>query len=137
MPRCNYFFMFLAGPCPVETGRKLKVHKMFNLRPLSAGWLVQIRTINFLIGSKSKTSQETYKTISIFKSKFNRKKCLNTEFYLVCIFPYSVKIRENTDQKKSIFGYFSCSDYYLLFVQLKAVYRIFLTQKDVLLSKST
>ena len=28
------------------------------------------------------------------------KKCPNTEFFLACIFPYSVQIRENTDQKK-------------------------------------
>ena len=26
--------------------------------------------------------------------------CPNTEFFLVCIFPYSVRMRENTDQKK-------------------------------------
>ena len=29
------------------------------------------------------------------------KKCLNTEFFLVCIFSYSVRIRENMDQKKT------------------------------------
>ena len=27
-------------------------------------------------------------------------KCPNTEFFLVCIFLYSVQIQENTDQKK-------------------------------------
>ena len=29
-----------------------------------------------------------------------REKCPNTEFFLVRIFPYSVQMRENTDQKK-------------------------------------
>ena len=29
-----------------------------------------------------------------------RQKCPNTEFFLVRIFPYSVQIREDTDQKK-------------------------------------
>ena len=32
-----------------------------------------------------------------------------TEFFLFPIFPYSVQIRENTDQKYSVFGHFSCS----------------------------
>ena len=50
-----------------------------------------------------------------------RKKCSNTDFFLARIFPYleygdllrktlySVQIRENKDQKNSIFGYFSHS----------------------------
>ena len=29
-----------------------------------------------------------------------REKCPNTEFFLVCIFLYSVRIQENTDQKR-------------------------------------
>ena len=41
-------------------------------------------------------------------------KCPNTEFFLVCIFPYSVRIRENTDQKKlrtwTIFTQCPCSN---------------------------
>ena len=41
----------------------------------------------------------------IFNKKFStqltlREKSPNTEFFLVCIFPYSVQIRENMDQKK-------------------------------------
>ena len=42
-------------------------------------------------------------------------KCPNTEFFLVCIFPYldwipySVQMRENTDQKNFVFGQFSSS----------------------------
>ena len=42
----------------------------------------------------------------IFRSNSNFEKqtlcemCPNTDFFLVRIFPYSVKIRENTDQKK-------------------------------------
>ena len=35
-----------------------------------------------------------------------RKKCLNAEFFVVRIFPYLVQIRENTDQKNSVFGHF-------------------------------
>ena len=38
-----------------------------------------------------------------------REKCPNMEFFLVCIFPYSVRIRENTNQKISVFGHFSHS----------------------------
>ena len=30
-----------------------------------------------------------------------REKCPNTEFFLVCIFPWSVRIRQNMDQKKT------------------------------------
>ena len=29
-----------------------------------------------------------------------REKCPSTEFFLVCIFPYSVRMQANTDQKK-------------------------------------
>ena len=36
-----------------------------------------------------------------------REKCPNTQFFLVRIFPYSVRMRENTD---SVFGHFSRSD---------------------------
>ena len=39
-----------------------------------------------------------------------REKCPNTEFFLVRIFQYSVRIQENMDQKKSLFGHFSCSE---------------------------
>ena len=39
--------------------------------------------------------------------------CPNTELFLVRIFPqskrYSVRMRENTDQKTSVFGHFSRS----------------------------
>ena len=51
-----------------------------------------------------------------------REKCPNTEFFLVRIFPYSdwirkspysVRIRENMDQKKLLFGHFSRSGYKL------------------------
>ena len=37
-------------------------------------------------------------------------KCPNAKFFLVRIFPYSVRILENTDQKKLLFGQFSQSD---------------------------
>ena len=42
------------------------------------------------------------------------KKCPNTEYFLVCILPYSEipQIGENTDQKNSVFGHFSKSDWY-------------------------
>ena len=36
-----------------------------------------------------------------------REKCPNTEFFLVRIFPYSVRVRENTEQKKLHIGHFS------------------------------
>ena len=38
-----------------------------------------------------------------------RKKCTNTVYFLVHIFLYSDRIQENTDQKKLVFGHFSCS----------------------------
>ena len=38
-----------------------------------------------------------------------REKCPSMEFFLVRISPYSDRIRENTDQKKSVFGHFSHS----------------------------
>ena len=38
-----------------------------------------------------------------------RKKCPNTEFFLLHIFPYSVEMRENTDQKNFVFAHFSRS----------------------------
>ena len=38
-----------------------------------------------------------------------REKCSNTEFFLVRIFPYLDRIRENTDQKNSVFRHFSRS----------------------------
>ena len=41
------------------------------------------------------------------------KKCPNTEFFLLCIFPYSVQIQENTDQKKPRMLFIQC--YYLSF----------------------
>ena len=37
-------------------------------------------------------------------------KCPNREFFLVCIFLYSVKIQENADQKVSVLGHFPRSD---------------------------
>ena len=37
-------------------------------------------------------------------------KCPNTEFFLVRIFPYSVQMLENMDQKISVFGQFSRSE---------------------------
>ena len=49
--------------------------------------------------------------ISTAKRSF-REKCPNTEFLLVRIFPYSVQMRENRDQKNSVFGQFSRSGYY-------------------------
>ena len=36
-----------------------------------------------------------------------REKCPSTEFFLVLIFPYSVRVRENTEQKKLHIGHFS------------------------------
>ena len=30
----------------------------------------------------------------------HREKCSNTEFFLVCVFLYSLQIQENTDQRK-------------------------------------
>ena len=36
-----------------------------------------------------------------------REKCPNTEFFLVRIFPYSVRVWENTEQKKPHIGHFS------------------------------
>ena len=39
-----------------------------------------------------------------------REKCPKAEFFLIHIFPYLLQIRENTDHKNSIFGYFSSSD---------------------------
>ena len=36
-----------------------------------------------------------------------REKCPNTELFLVCIFLYSMRIQETTDQKNSVFGHFS------------------------------
>ena len=39
-----------------------------------------------------------------------REKCPNTEFSLVHILSYSVRIKENRDRKNFIFGPFSCSD---------------------------
>ena len=38
------------------------------------------------------------------ESEALREKCSNTEFFLVRIFPYSVRIWENTDQKKLRIG---------------------------------
>ena len=38
-----------------------------------------------------------------------REKCPNTEFFLVRIFLYSVRIQENKDQKNSVFRHFSRS----------------------------
>ena len=38
-----------------------------------------------------------------------REKCPNTEFFLVRILLYQVRIHENTDQKNSEFGHFSRS----------------------------
>ena len=38
-----------------------------------------------------------------------RQKCLNAEFFLVCVFLYSYWLQENTDQKNSVFGHFSRS----------------------------
>ena len=35
--------------------------------------------------------------------------CPNTEFFLVCIFPYSVRIRENRNQENFVFEHFSRS----------------------------
>ena len=40
-------------------------------------------------------------------------KCPNTEFFPVSIFPYSVRMRENTNQKNSVFWYFSRSGFYM------------------------
>ena len=42
-----------------------------------------------------------------------REKCPITEFFLVCIFLYSVQIQENAAQKNSVFGHFSRSDEHL------------------------
>ena len=51
-------------------------------------------------------------------------KCPNTHFFLVRIFPYSVLIWENKDQKNSVFGYFSCSDH------LNLIKRFFENQEE-------
>ena len=40
------------------------------------------------------------KMLNISFSLSLRKKCPNTKFFLFRIFPYSVRMRENTDQKK-------------------------------------
>ena len=44
-------------------------------------------------------------------------KCLNVEFFLVCIFPFSVQIRENTDQKKILIWiiFIQCNPFIELF----------------------
>ena len=44
-------------------------------------------------------------------------KCLNVEFFLVCIFPLSVQIRENTDQKKILIWiiFIQCNPFIELF----------------------
>ena len=44
--------------------------------------------------------------LSVYILTSLREKCPNTEFFLVRIFPYSDWIRENTDQKNSVFGHF-------------------------------
>ena len=49
--------------------------------------------------------------ITYTKFQYLREKCPNTEFFLVRIFLYSVRIQENTDKKNSVFGHFSRSEY--------------------------
>ena len=47
--------------------------------------------------------QQSYMRRSLFKIVNQNRHCVKsaqTEFLLVCIFPYSLHIRENTDQKK-------------------------------------
>ena len=50
-------------------------------------------------------------------------KCLNMEFFLVRIFPYSVQMRENTDQKKlRLWTLFTqCSCFAILHVSFRSV----------------
>ena len=43
----------------------------------------------------------------LFFKKLSKKKCPNTDFFLVHIFRYSVRIEENTDQKKLLISHFS------------------------------
>ena len=42
--------------------------------------------------------------VDVIQIKFSyytlREKCPNTEFFVVCVFLYSVRIQENTDRKK-------------------------------------
>ena len=57
-----------------------------------------IRFVNFLVNSREFTYSRIVHCVSS-----------NTEFFLVCIFQYSVQIRGNTDQKKLCTGQFSCS----------------------------
>ena len=51
-----------------------------------------------------------YVLFSQLKSPKKSKQCVKSvqirSFFLVCIFPYSVQIRENKDQKNSVFGHF-------------------------------
>ena len=55
-----------------------------------------------------------YVLFSQLKSPKKSKQCVKSvqilSFFLVCIFPYSVQIRENKDQKNSVFGHFPRSE---------------------------
>ena len=66
-------------------------------------------------------------------------KCPNTELFLVCIFhirteyiklrsisPYPVRMRENAEQKNSVFGHFSRSVSWSKYNWLQAFFNIFL-----------
>ena len=59
---------------------------------------------------------ENYVTLrKIYNSMFNKNYGHQTwtlgirHFFLVCIFPYSAQIRQNADQKISVFGHYSRS----------------------------
>ena len=85
------------------------------------------------IGSRLKK----YNYYEKFVSHPLREKCSNTDFFLVCIFPHSDRIRRDTEcwkiqtRKNSVFGHFSRSD-------LKSgltLFQCYFTRRDVSLAK--
>ena len=60
-----------------------------------------------------------------------REMCPNTEFFLVRIFLYSVRIQENTDQKKRRIWKFLCSECH----KLQTVKKIIVVKNKILRSR--
>ena len=104
-------------------------HWIFNKGPWE---FVSSTEYLFCLGSQSFGKFSQFKTNPSVSTSLCEK-CPNTEFFLVHIFLYSVRIQENSDQKNSAFGHFSRSAFInlqildQLYIQWSMVYLLIIS----------
>ena len=96
------FFLFVFSRIRTEYGKK-QTRKKLRIWTLFTRPNVLLQTLKQTFGKKTHINSGPSNMLlvwSIYSTRSLREKCPNTEFFLIHIFLYSVRMQENTDQKK-------------------------------------